>query len=585
MRSGQEYLNYISDFWGRVFTDSETLPGLIGLKAASLFRAFLQASQITDGRFVGDLPLLREDFWHFITVKMGERDPADTETYSYFLQLPYAQVPFLWNAIYDPTLRLHQGVDYTLEAVTATAGDGGNLCRITFPLDPFENADVLKREVAGDLEALFIAPKVLTDEDDLFQLWGHLVEIQRPSSEDYRRLLEAIFFIYATGPILPYLNAGLSLALGYPYSRVDDQVLTLTDDPTTNTYTLTTLAGYEYEIPHNDDYSLPTLKFGPGDRMSQFDTLISDIRIVDYKSEPKWWFGGVANLTPSGQPIDLNKVVVRQLPPEMAPDMEWGDRADLPLIGLLFEEYFKFHTFGVIGNPMLLSLTGFNAAAEFFRVIQQVKASYTAPYTNFFFSVTDTVPAFIDGLETASSGASLALEIGLDKTEDGDYAEHWHHGGRLVLNSVPKLSFSRPDWEARDGSVWDVPGMDVGFDPAETILLSGGPLIMGGGRSLGGVVIGAFPNGFLIEKVMPYANIELSHDIAYQEAFALDNTITLTEFWGQKVRLLGGVAVGADGPTLAELCQTCYDVVLIDAVMENPVPVLGGIDPSEIEEP
>ena len=304
MRDGRAYLSFLSDFWTSLWSDSNTLASLLGVEAEILNRLYLQAVRTAAPAFIDTLPLFREDFWHLIYF---QSDGKQADGFKYELPRDYHEIPFLFNKVFEPTVILRAGTDYTLETMEGRT-------YLVFDHDPFLDPAMPIRDRGDVRQILFFAPKVYTDEQDLYKLFGYLTGIVRPTSEQYRQLVRGVLFLYANGPVLFALNAGLSLAVGYPISRDFDVVTAIGSDGIS--HLIDTQKGHRYEIP-----GAATLSVVVGSALRPLSTFIDDIRIIDYLSDPEWWRGG-----PDEQ--DLEKRMVKYLPPDLVPEMNDYLRAD-----------------------------------------------------------------------------------------------------------------------------------------------------------------------------------------------------------------------------------------------------------------
>lgn len=400
MRDGRPYLRFVSDLWTTVFADSGSLSALVGVEADILSRIYLQAVQVASINFADDINVFREDFWHIVSIRSDQRvETSDPTLFRYPLGRPYERIPFLYNKIFEPTFRMMDGVDYSLETDWAEGSDAVRAGFITFKSDPFANS-LVPRRVVGRTESnedvyelAFFAPRVMIDEADIWRTWGHLVNVFQPSSENYRQLVYGILYIYMHGPVIHPLNAGLNLACGYPVARDNEEVLSVSvvSETISGGHYLVQTSANVYRVPfRNYDrlgqlHRVPSLSVvgrdgdQPGTMLRPLDTFTNDIQVVDWLTPgyEEWWKGDGTNR------------VVNFLPPEMAPEIDFLLRDDVDVIDHLFESFFKYATFAA--NINTLAIGNFNAVDDFFEVLYDVKPAYTAPYANAFFDPKEQV--------------------------------------------------------------------------------------------------------------------------------------------------------------------------------------------------
>lgn len=453
MRDGSLYLNFISDFWTTVWQDKQLLSTAIGAQVELYHRLYLQAVRAAAPDFIDKLNIFQEDFWNLIFFD----ESSLITNFKYQLPERYVSIPFLYNKMFNPTLVLREGVDYTLEQNVAVGAEGQTTTAIVFTSDPFLNTSFPIGEPNQVKTVMFFAPKVYIDNDDLYKLFGNLVNIVQPSSEQYRQLVKGAMSLYAHGPNLFLMNAGLSLAAGYPIARDNDRILGITNDATN--YIIRTVKGAEYLVPLVANLSVQT-----NSTLVPLQTLIKDIQVVDYLSEPEWWKGGTGNTDP-----DLR--VVNYISEDLAPVLDTAKREDTAVIDHLFDTYFKYHVFGMRINT--LALQNFDAIEAFFGLVFDVKPSYTSPYINAFFKV-ELI------FDLPSEDIELPVEIDLTRNQYvgdmADYADYWRFPRDIIMNSEVVLN-SAPT--ALFDTAYDHTDLGLDLDLVEQHRIEGGQDIMG----------------------------------------------------------------------------------------------------------
>lgn len=462
MRDGSLFLNFLSDFWTTVWQDKQLLSTAIGAQVEVLFRLYLQSVRIAAPDFIDNLNIFQEDFWNLIFFD----ESARVSNFKYQLPERYKTLPFLYNKMFNPTLVLREGVDYTLEQDVVVSG-GQTATLIVFASDPFLNPAYPVGEPNQVKTLMFFAPKVLIDNDDLYKIFGNLVKIVQPSGEQYRQLVKGAMSLYAKGPILFLMNSGLSLAAGYPIARDTDRVLGITNDATN--YIIRTAKGAEYLVP-----LVASLSVQVDSTLIPLQSLIRDIQVVDYISEPEWWKGGTGNTNPEFR-------VVNYISEDLAPDLATDKRDDLVVIDHLFNTFFKYHVFGMRINT--LALQNFDAIESFFDLVFDVKPSYTSPYINAFFKaeVIFDLPSEV-----------MEIPIEIDLTHDqylgdtADYAERWVFPRDLIMNSEVVLN-SQPT--GLFDTAYDRTDLGLDLDLVETHRIEGGQDIMNSMLVLGAALL------------------------------------------------------------------------------------------------
>lgn len=475
MRDGKQYLAFLSDFWTSLWTDSKSLGLVLGTEIELLNRVYFQAIQVAAPLVVDTMPIFREDFWHILTISTLDR--IDT-TNAFTLAASYVHLPYLYDRIIEPVVRLAEGAgkDFTI-----VARDG--VQTILFASDPFADGRNPIRDLGTERQLLFYAPRVLTDEGDLFNTFGWLTRIEQPSSENYRQLVEGVMRIYNAGPVIKILNAGLNLAAGYPYSRANgvDRVIGITND--FENYHVTTQQGFTYDVP-----LIAELAVAIGTLLSPFDTFIRDIRVMDFKTDPEWWRGGPANADPALR-------VVNHISEDLAPQMPDALRDNVDAIDYLFETYFKYNVIGLRVNT--LAIGNFNAVQDFFRVLYEVKPAWESPYTNAYFKINEVWQLPTEEVE---------IEAMVDLADEG--ADTWFFDHPLYVGADVAIGADRDAVRAMSETAHDVVGFDSLAELEEPIGLAGNQWVMGGL-----VVLGGFAHGHVVERVDLHALVELAENV------------------------------------------------------------------------
>jgi hypothetical protein len=516
MRDGRAYLNFLSDFWTDVWGGSTQLSAIAGVQVEILYRLYLQSVAIAAPAYIETMPLFREDFWHVISLDSNARIG---NTFTWELPLDYREIPFLYNKPFSPTLTLRPTrVASDPRDFLLTVRDGKTL--ITFTADPFADGAMPIRDMGTFKQIALLAPKVYTDEKDLEALFGDLVRIVRPTSEQYRQLIRGVMFVYITGGVLHLLNAGLNLAAGFPVSREIDRVIGIlyVEDP--NDYVIRTEKGIEYRVPKR-----ATLSVTVGSRLTVYSTFIDDIQVMDHKSHPRWW-------------VDL----VNHIPPELSPDLRAELRDKPDVIDHIMDEYLKYTVFGLKVKTTVLQAE-FNAVSEFFRVVYEVKPAWTSPYVKGFFPVTDyfteTVPwlnpddnkiydvpkdqvtglpiphpIFPQDLPRMRQTAHEAFILGAAIDLTGVAAEVWHRplharlNGALTTGRPIKIGAGKASLRAKEQTAHDIVSMASVFDLDERISVAGGRAVLNSRRK-----IGAHFQGGVIERIVIAARLELQETL------------------------------------------------------------------------
>ena len=150
-------------------------------------------------------PVYHTELW--LPVRLKEGVPTQIEG--------LRELPMLFNRLTAPSLVWHSGIDYDL------AADGV----ISFRESPMEQPLVPTWGEKGDREALLWSVGAKFDRNYLSRHFGCLVGLEKPSSENYRDLLNAIFDTWVLGTTQATLLALANALLGVPLAQKDGEVV------------------------------------------------------------------------------------------------------------------------------------------------------------------------------------------------------------------------------------------------------------------------------------------------------------------------------------------------------------------------
>lgn len=429
-KKGYQFLNTLSDFWLIFYPDAQVLETILkveGELVKSLYFSFLQ-EQLP--KAVQNSAIFDEQFWNIISFT---NDPEvfdvvirnDVSYFRYPLDEPYAHIPQLYNIIFNPTVRLKENVDYIIERelVTNTVAESSTRISafILFKEDPFLNNLIPKRIIGDKYSMALFAPKVFLDYQDLFNKYGTLIDVEDVSSEEYKAFLHGVFYLFTNGPSMSAMNAGLNLAAGYPVARKTENIVSVRKKA--GTFFLLSNLDSVYEIPFKeveefDELTqLPTVTVFPRLRVGKkpyldtlddaqdpekgenpapifvggvltppageikfsadfsdvnlpdgvyptyfevdtFDSFLDDLKIVDYQTQPFWW-----------------KEQVQKISASLVPDLPENVRENPDVRDFLFDQFFKYNTFGVFIDYRAFR-ADFLKIPDFIEIMKEVKPTY-----------------------------------------------------------------------------------------------------------------------------------------------------------------------------------------------------------------
>jgi hypothetical protein len=143
------------------------------------------------------VPLYHTENWELLYVLRGPKNEAVLHKSPGLVELP-----LLMDKLVDPTVLLHEGIDYRIR---------GNKIE-------FANDDML-----ADVDALW-GFKAKFDRGFLWKHFGHLVGLKEKTSQQYKDTINAIIDCWMYGPTTPRLEALVAAVLGVPCADGEETI-------------------------------------------------------------------------------------------------------------------------------------------------------------------------------------------------------------------------------------------------------------------------------------------------------------------------------------------------------------------------
>lgn len=128
-------------------------------------------------------------------------------------------------------------------------------------------------------------PDGFFDRENLYLSFGYLIDRYEPSSESYRRLLQAIFQFFILGPALQRVESALNVMVGIPVVENDGEEVLSIFDRNGNSYVETN--NRTYELPLGSVRDNVTV----GAELEAFHPLTDVFTVTDYIEDPDWFYG------------------------------------------------------------------------------------------------------------------------------------------------------------------------------------------------------------------------------------------------------------------------------------------------------
>jgi len=319
--NGEEFINFLSDFWVIVFQDEALMQRFSSAYGEIFGDAYFDFLELVLSVSIEKIKPFNRRKWHFLSFKQSEnlgeakliydnegilygpQFPPDSEftvlkefdydgrfsteiVYRYVLPENMVDIDkFLCNRIHQPSLVLIKDKDFTVKDRI-----------IRFTVNPFENDLIAKREirsVAGqvtDREIGIWSLNSFWDYDSIFKRYGKLIKFYRKNGEVYKTFINALWALFYDGPNFKNLVAAINSLIGATISRDNEEIRSISVFPT-ETILLTNKNKYSIDpaAPIRADFFDANGNLKPNIQLEKFEALTDSVSIKDYVNSPKWW--------------------------------------------------------------------------------------------------------------------------------------------------------------------------------------------------------------------------------------------------------------------------------------------------------
>ncbi len=257
----------VGSFWTDVFNDETVLASFLHARAQLDVQTQLNLMELlqTISRF--SVPIYHTDNWYLLTLLETDKNAVDLAnprfdgaytfgdpvmlSFGDTLQTPYSawavpedlkQAPVILNRIVAPSLTLTHGIDYSVQ-------EGA----ILFRDNPFENPYVPVREIYEnnrviDRELQLWVYRGQFEWHTLSNQFGAVIGLRLPSSQQYKRLLNAVFDGIAEGGSLRNVLSALSAICDVPLTREDGEIVENILEDARSRWIITDKHAYEFHL-------------------------------------------------------------------------------------------------------------------------------------------------------------------------------------------------------------------------------------------------------------------------------------------------------------------------------------------------
>lgn len=408
-QSSLTYLYGLSDFWVSIFEDTELVDGILETSTVQLGDVYSRFLQLAGNI---SLDTIQETYNTQIKLIRLSHEDSPEPGLSVRFKLPAGveNVKYLMNRPLLPTLTLERDVHF--EIVEGELRLFRPLFELAFPKRPTKQ---------GVEEYAIWATDYEVNEGQLESLFGYLVDMTPEKSIGrYKDFLKGLYFLYGHGPNIQYIEQGLNLALGLPYARQTEKVLSVIQDRVNGHWIVVTASQY-YDIPYG---FRPDIEVGNIIQAGQ--QLASWIEVRDYQKDGDWW---INSFIPKQL---LNNV---SLPPAVP-----GNVTDR-----LMRTHLKNHTFQVLFKQAGVSLDAYQTVRE---IVDRVKPSYTfpifvwqAPVGDEVINIDDQFSYMLDVSIDDTLGQGLPIELFVRNNPQTEFyrGKHWYNRFQVPMSVKARL--------------------------------------------------------------------------------------------------------------------------------------------------
>jgi hypothetical protein len=321
---GKYLYRSLGSFWTRLFTGKNALKGYTIGMAEELIQSYINLNEVIGSYSIKHTPILHKENWFPLVIKKSEFNkspfafkasdavfgeqpetssyfanaifkfgqPKETSNnvYSFSLKNNIKSFGLIANKLIDPTALFLPGVDLIIEDSVVYINN--NL---------FDNTFILKSKLLGELGeiATYKDANGDTQEEEFIILWlyganidnyelyntfGTLIDINLPSSQSYKKLLEGVLNLAVEGPTVKALTVALASLINIPITTESEETVEDIHDDEYYKYIVTDKSVYNI----NKDRSLNP-EVAVGMQLHSGTILTSELQLIDPLIANAWW--------------------------------------------------------------------------------------------------------------------------------------------------------------------------------------------------------------------------------------------------------------------------------------------------------
>lgn len=376
------YLYGISDFWAHIFENPEMVHDVLEANTYMMSEAYSKFLQLTSTLSLETIQTTANSQVKLLL--LGDAAKVSGTTSTYVLPEEVVACSYIMNRPFLPTETLEADVHFDIDTEAGTI-------QFNKPIDQYKLPTRITQ--SGETQYALWMADAQVNEEFIYKHYGKLLNINSQTALDvYKSYVQGLYYLFANGPNIRFLERGLNLVMGVPVSRMTEKVTYIDRHAETRNWIV---------ITDNNSYVIPfglSPSVNEGDIVEEGTELASWVEVKDWHREDNWW-------------INIS------IPPEVIPNPPGGDSRAVAGSGVdyLMASYLKRHTFLV--RLKTAGVSNFNIFENISEVVSQAKPSYTFPVYIWDVPLEDEVLDIIDSdfslsavVAEADNAASPAIE-------------------------------------------------------------------------------------------------------------------------------------------------------------------------------
>lgn len=244
----QKLMAQLGSFWGDDYHAVDQVRSYIRGRQQAAWQSNQTLQEAVDAASRLTTPVFRRENWFSWTIKASDRNDARTSLLRYDEDALYdgsfrydipkirkdhafprptglAAVNVISNRITAPSVLLVKGIDFAIDEVNSAVVFRNN----PFTDDRIAKLPIYEDGVVVDQELTLWFFYAVFDENLIHEQYGHVIELQMPSSERYRDTVNALFDGIVEGSTRHQLELALTAVTGIPLVREETETVEIVE--------------------------------------------------------------------------------------------------------------------------------------------------------------------------------------------------------------------------------------------------------------------------------------------------------------------------------------------------------------------